>query len=75
MSFSRIVFSAVPNHDFSSSSFLIVALGRLTGWASGETHDFESQYLESLVGPIAEVPGRYAERSPSEHADRITAPL
>ncbi|WP_405915691.1 prolyl oligopeptidase family serine peptidase [Streptomyces sp. NBC_00728] len=44
-------------------------------WASGETHDFESQYLESLVGPIAEVPGRYAERSPSAHADRITAPF
>ncbi|WP_328552574.1 prolyl oligopeptidase family serine peptidase [Streptomyces sp. NBC_00358] len=44
-------------------------------WASGETHDFESQYLESLVGPIAEVPARYAERSPSAHADRITAPF
>ena len=24
----------------------------LTGWATGETHDFESQYLESLVGPF-----------------------
>ncbi|MFB7109023.1 prolyl oligopeptidase family serine peptidase [Streptomyces sp. NPDC056190] len=47
----------------------------LTGWGSGETHDFESQYLESLVGPIAEVPGRYAERSPAEHAHRITAPF
>ncbi|MFE0512612.1 prolyl oligopeptidase family serine peptidase [Streptomyces sp. NPDC058964] len=47
----------------------------LTAWGSGETHDFESRYLESLVGPMAEVPGRYAERSPSEHADRITAPF
>ncbi|MFE1287841.1 LpqB family beta-propeller domain-containing protein [Streptomyces sp. NPDC058751] len=47
----------------------------LTGWASGGTHDFESQYLESLVGPIAEVPARYTERSPSTHADRITAPF
>ncbi|KAB1976884.1 S9 family peptidase [Streptomyces triticiradicis] len=47
----------------------------LTEWASGETHDFESQYLESLVGPIAEVPARYTERSPSTHADRITAPF
>ncbi|MFJ3303991.1 prolyl oligopeptidase family serine peptidase [Streptomyces sp. NPDC086549] len=47
----------------------------LTGWGSGETHDFESRYLESLVGPLAEVPARYAERSPSEHADRITAPF
>ncbi|MCD9877137.1 prolyl oligopeptidase family serine peptidase [Streptomyces guryensis] len=47
----------------------------LAGWGSGETHDFESQYLETLVGPLAEVPGRYAERSPAEHADRITAPF
>ncbi|MFF0016553.1 LpqB family beta-propeller domain-containing protein [Streptomyces sp. NPDC005374] len=47
----------------------------LAGWGAGETHDFESQYLESLVGPLAEVPGRYAERSPVEHADRVTVPF
>ncbi|MFF3308837.1 prolyl oligopeptidase family serine peptidase [Streptomyces sp. NPDC002952] len=47
----------------------------LASWGSGETHDFESRYLETLVGPLAEVPGRYAERSPAEHADRITAPF
>jgi len=47
----------------------------LAGWGEGETHDFESQYLETLVGPLAEVPARYAERSPTEHADRITAPF
>lgn len=47
----------------------------LANWGSGDTHDFESQYLESLVGPLAEEPMRYAERSPIEHADRITAPF
>ncbi len=47
----------------------------LAGWGTGETHDFESRYLESLVGPYAEVPARYAERSPAEHADRITVPF
>ncbi|MFI6769024.1 S9 family peptidase [Streptomyces sp. NPDC050355] len=47
----------------------------LTGWAGGETHDFESQYLESLVGPLAEVPERYRERSPLHRADRIAAPF
>lgn len=47
----------------------------LAGWNDGETHDFESRYLESLVGPIAEVPERYAERSPAAHADRVTAPF
>ncbi|GAA1921412.1 prolyl oligopeptidase family serine peptidase [Streptantibioticus ferralitis] len=48
----------------------------LTGWsAGGETHDFESQYLESLVGPIGKVPERYRDRSPVSHADRIRAPF
>ncbi|MFG2932501.1 S9 family peptidase [Streptomyces achromogenes] len=47
----------------------------LTTWGPGETHDFESRYLESLIGPLAEVPDRYAERSPITHADRLTAPF
>ncbi|MEV1070115.1 prolyl oligopeptidase family serine peptidase [Streptomyces sp. NPDC050263] len=58
----------------------------LVGWATGETHDFESRYLDSLVGPFAGggashaleavgEPDRYAERSPVEHADRITVPF
>ncbi|MGV9940181.1 prolyl oligopeptidase family serine peptidase [Streptomyces sp. NPDC003401] len=47
----------------------------LTAWATGETHDFESRYLDTLVGPLDEVPARYAERSPVEHADRIGVPF
>ncbi|MDQ0584378.1 S9 family peptidase [Streptomyces rishiriensis] len=47
----------------------------LVGWATGETHDFESRYPESLVGPLAQVPARYAQRSPIEHAHRITVPF
>ncbi|MGW7817814.1 prolyl oligopeptidase family serine peptidase [Streptomyces puniciscabiei] len=45
------------------------------GWGPGHTHDFESRYLESLIGPLAEVPARYTERSPSTHADRLTVPF
>jgi dipeptidyl aminopeptidase/acylaminoacyl peptidase len=49
----------------------------LTSWSTsgGETHDFESRYLESLVGPVDEVPERYRDRSPVTHADRITVPF
>ncbi|MGX1273289.1 prolyl oligopeptidase family serine peptidase [Streptomyces phaeoluteigriseus] len=47
----------------------------LTAWATGETHDFESRYLDTLVGSLDEVPARYAERSPVEHADRIDVPF
>ena len=41
----------------------------------GETHDFESQYLESLVGPLAEVPGRYWSARPPSTPTDITAPF
>lgn len=47
----------------------------LTGWATDETHDFESQYLESLIGPLAEHPERYRDRSPALHADRVSSPF
>ncbi|MFF9867394.1 S9 family peptidase [Streptomyces sp. NPDC013953] len=46
----------------------------LDGW-SEETHDFESRYLESLIGPPGEVPARYRERSPLTLAEHITAPF
>ncbi|MGY3678677.1 S9 family peptidase [Streptomyces sp. TE33382] len=47
----------------------------LAGWATDETHDFESRYLESLVGPFADVPERYRERSPMHRTDRLTTPF
>ncbi|MEV6721760.1 prolyl oligopeptidase family serine peptidase [Streptomyces xanthochromogenes] len=46
----------------------------LAGWLD-VTHDFESRYLDSLIGPYAEVPDRYRDRSPAQHTDRITAPF
>ncbi|MFZ4269358.1 prolyl oligopeptidase family serine peptidase [Streptomyces arboris] len=47
----------------------------LEGWSTEGTHDFESQYLESLIGPAAEVPERYRERAPINGTDRLTAPF
>jgi dipeptidyl aminopeptidase/acylaminoacyl peptidase len=49
----------------------------LRGWSreGGETHDFESQYLESLVGPLDEVPQRYVDLSPVHHSDHIGVPF
>jgi dipeptidyl aminopeptidase/acylaminoacyl peptidase len=46
----------------------------LDGWAA-ETHDFESRYMESLIGPPEDVPGRYRERAPLNQVERITAPF
>ncbi|GAA2095786.1 prolyl oligopeptidase family serine peptidase [Streptomyces albiaxialis] len=47
----------------------------LEGWATDETHDFESQYLESLVGPLADYPARYRERSPLHRASNLSSPF
>jgi dipeptidyl aminopeptidase/acylaminoacyl peptidase len=40
-----------------------------------DTHKFESRYLESLLGPWPEAKQVYLDRSPSLHAERITAPV
>ncbi|MFJ8629731.1 prolyl oligopeptidase family serine peptidase [Streptomyces sp. NPDC093568] len=67
--------AALTTTDVFACGTILYPILDLAGWASGETHDFESQYLESLVGPFAEVPARYAERSPAAHADRLTVPF
>ncbi|MCW2879376.1 MAG: acyl-peptide hydrolase [Sphaerisporangium sp.] len=43
------------------------------GWAS-ETHDFESRYLDGLIGPLPETRQRYLDRSPTLHAARASGP-
>ncbi|MFB8755496.1 S9 family peptidase [Streptomyces nigra] len=67
--------ASLTSTDVYACGTIIYPILDLTGWGTGETHDFESQYLESLVGPLAEVPGRYEERSPVTRADRLTAPF
>lgn len=67
--------ASLTGTDVYACGVIVYPILDLYAWATGETHDFESHYLESLVGPLAEVPGRYRERSPISHVDRITAPF
>ncbi|MFJ6738589.1 prolyl oligopeptidase family serine peptidase [Streptomyces sp. NPDC091279] len=67
--------ASLTTTDVYACGTIIYPVLDLDGWVDGGTHDFESQYLESLIGPVAEVPDRYAQRSPAAHADRITAPF
>lgn len=39
------------------------------------SHDFESSYIEGLVGPLPAAEQLYLDRSPLTHADRIDVPV
>ncbi len=39
------------------------------------THDFESRYLDSLIGPLPSARSLYVERSPLSHMDTLDRPL
>lgn len=42
---------------------------------AGETHKFESRYLDSLIGPYPEDADVYRSRSPANFADRLSCPI
>jgi dipeptidyl aminopeptidase/acylaminoacyl peptidase len=46
----------------------------LRGFAA-QTHDFESRYLDGLIGPLPESRALYAERAPIGHVSGLTCPI
>jgi dipeptidyl aminopeptidase/acylaminoacyl peptidase len=46
----------------------------LRGFAA-QTHDFESRYLDGLIGPLPESGALYAERAPVGHVNDLTCPI
>jgi len=40
-----------------------------------DTHDFESRYLDGLVGPLPEADALYTERAPVGHVTGLTCPI
>ncbi|HEX3713964.1 MAG TPA: prolyl oligopeptidase family serine peptidase [Trebonia sp.] len=40
-----------------------------------DTHDFESRYLDGLVGPLPEADELYTERAPVGHVNALTCPI
>ena len=43
--------------------------------SAATTHDFESSYLEGLIGPLPEAEARYVARSPRGHVSSRTCPV
>ena len=46
----------------------------LRGFAA-QTHDFESRYLDGLIGPLPEYDALYTERAPVGHVNDATCPV
>jgi dipeptidyl aminopeptidase/acylaminoacyl peptidase len=40
-----------------------------------DTHDFESRYLDGLIGPLPEADDLYTERAPVGHVNELTCPI
>ncbi len=40
-----------------------------------DTHDFESRYLDGLIGPLPEAAELYEERAPLSHVDSLSCPV
>ncbi|MGO1173397.1 MAG: alpha/beta hydrolase family protein [Actinomycetaceae bacterium] len=64
--------AALAFTDVFSAGISRYGIGDLATLASG-THDFESRYLDRLLGPLPGAEALYEERSPARHVDRITA--
>jgi len=61
----RGVFAAVASY---------FGVADLRGFAA-QTHDFESRYLDGLIGPLPECDALYTERAPVGHVNDATCPV
>jgi dipeptidyl aminopeptidase/acylaminoacyl peptidase len=65
---------ALTFHDLFSAGASMFGVSDLTMF-TGDTHKFESRYLESLVGPFPEKRKLYEERSPLRYVERLSRPV
>ena len=68
------VLNSLVHSDVFAAGADYFGVADLAGLAE-DTHDFESRYLDSLVGPYPERSDLYRERSPLTHADSLSAPV
>ncbi|MQA62109.1 MAG: prolyl oligopeptidase family serine peptidase [Actinophytocola sp.] len=66
--------SATMTKTYGAATIMFPVIDLLT-FASGETHDFESRYLDGLVGDLPASRQRYVDRSPLTHVDSLACPV
>lgn len=65
---------ALAFRDVFTAGCSLYGVGDLTALA-GDTHKFESRYLDGLVGPFPEEESLYKERSPINSVDTLSCPI
>ena len=68
------VLNALLHSDVFAAGADYYGVAELTALAT-DTHDFESRYLDSMIGPYPERKDLYLERSPLTHSDKLNTPL
>ncbi|MEY3107804.1 MAG: hypothetical protein RL730_155 [Actinomycetota bacterium] len=68
------VLNALIHSDLFVAGGDYYGVAELTGLAT-DTHDFESRYLDSMIGPYPERKDLYIERSPLTHVEKLNSPL
>ncbi len=68
------VLCALAFHDTFTAGASLYGVADLEALA-GDTHKFESRYLDSLVGPYPEAKQTYIARSPIHHLDSFNTPM
>jgi dipeptidyl aminopeptidase/acylaminoacyl peptidase len=66
---------ALTFHDDFAVGSSYFGLADLEPFATGETHKFESRYLEQLIGPYPEAIDVFRARSPIHYVDLLSCPV
>ncbi len=68
------VLSALTDTDVFAAGISRYGVGDARALAT-DTHDFESHYLDGLIGPLPEAEAVYLARSPLSHPERFRVPV
>jgi dipeptidyl aminopeptidase/acylaminoacyl peptidase len=68
------VLASLTQSDVFACGASYYGVAELTLFAE-ETHDFESRYLDGLVGPLPEAAAVYQERAPLNNVDGLSCPV
>ncbi len=66
--------AALTTTDYFAAGTSFFGVAELLRFAE-DTHDFESRYLDGLIGPLPESRDLYVERAPLSHVDDVSCPV